>query len=242
MADENLKEWVLPASIPFSELKGKDLEECLYWLMDAMGAKDLEWRTGGSSGGAADGGRDLEAHFYTPAAADDSIEPQVWWIECKGRTGTVDANEVKNAVVNAQAKDKLDCIVVATITRFSNPTIDWVKEWQKKYPRPVVRLWDGAHLERLLSRHPEVVLRLFSQALSLQGRFQAMESRFWNKIEFVTERTLSDLWKNRDDIEPWQWAYSRRRSMNLPMATLPAGRGEQFLLHALFLRSRKSGS
>jgi hypothetical protein len=201
MADENHKEWVLPASIPFAELKGKDLEECLYWLMDAMGAKDLEWRTGGTGGGAADGGRDLEAHFYTPAAADDNIDPQVWWIECKGRTGTVDANEVKNAVVNAQATDKLDCIVIATNTQFSNPTIDWVKEWQKKYPRPVVRLWDGAHLERLLSRHPEVVLRLFSQALSLQGRFQAMESRFWNKIEFVTERTLSDLWKNRDDIE-----------------------------------------
>jgi hypothetical protein len=60
---KNDKEWVLPASIPFATLKRRDLEECVYWLLDAMGAKDLEWRTGGSGDGAADGGRDLEAHL-----------------------------------------------------------------------------------------------------------------------------------------------------------------------------------
>lgn len=53
MAAENLK-WVLPAGIPFAELKARDLEECVYWLMDAMGARDLEWHTGGIGGGAAD--------------------------------------------------------------------------------------------------------------------------------------------------------------------------------------------
>ena len=150
MADEPAKDWILPAAIPFAELKGKDLEECLYWLFDAMGAKDLEWRTGGSGGGAADGGRDLEAHFFTPGA-DNEIEPQVWWIECKGRSGTVKSDEVKSAVTNAQAKDNLDYIVIATNTQFSNPTRDWVKDWQQKYPRPKIKLWDSAHLERLLS-------------------------------------------------------------------------------------------
>jgi hypothetical protein len=52
-----------------------------------------------------------------------------------------------------------------------------------------------------LSRHPDVVLRLFSEALSLQGRFQAMESRFWNKLPFVTLKTLAELWKAREEIE-----------------------------------------
>jgi hypothetical protein len=51
--------WLLPAEIPFADLKARDLEECVYWLLDAMGAKDLEWRLGGAGGGAADGGRDL---------------------------------------------------------------------------------------------------------------------------------------------------------------------------------------
>ncbi|WP_186157263.1 hypothetical protein [Burkholderia gladioli] len=67
MENEN-HNWVLPAAIPFEKLKSKDLEECVYWLLDAMGAKDLEWRTGGTGGGAADGGRDLEAHFFEPDA------------------------------------------------------------------------------------------------------------------------------------------------------------------------------
>jgi hypothetical protein len=31
----------------FADLKRQDLEECVFWLMDAMGAKDLEWRLGG---------------------------------------------------------------------------------------------------------------------------------------------------------------------------------------------------
>src|SRR5260370_5693519 len=73
MTDESDKQWVLPASIPFADLKRRDLEECIYWLFDAMGAKDLEWRTGGSGGGAPDGGRDLEATFYTPGS-DKEIE------------------------------------------------------------------------------------------------------------------------------------------------------------------------
>lgn len=129
------KKWVLPASIPFADLKSRDLEECLYWLFDAMGAKDLEWRTGGSGGGAADGGRDLEAHFHLPTA-DLDMDPQVWWIECKGRAGTVESDEVKSACVNAQARTGLDYLVVATNTQFSNPTRDWVKEFQKKNPHP----------------------------------------------------------------------------------------------------------
>lgn len=200
MPDEDVKEWVLPAAIPFKELKGQDLEECVYWLVDAMGAKDLEWRTGGSGGGAADGGRDLEARFFHPGK-DGELSSQKWWIECKGRSGTVEADEVKSAVNNALAYEGIDHLVIATNTQFSNPTRDWVKEWQKKHPVPKVQLWDKAQLERYLSRHPDVVLRLFSQALSLQGRFLAMESRFWNKLEFVNQPTLADLWKDRENIE-----------------------------------------
>ncbi len=199
---ESINKWVLPSDIPFSDLKRKDLEECVYWLLDAMGAKDLEWRTGGSGEGAADGGRDLEARFFTPAE-DGELISQRWWIECKGREGTVEASEVKAAVNNALAFEGLDYIVIATNTQFSNPTRDWVREWQRKHPKPKVQLWDKAQLERYLSRHPDVVLRLFSQALSLQGRLQALESRFWNKLEFVPPSTLADLWKARatDGVE-----------------------------------------
>ena len=193
---DDSNEWVLPASIPIRNLKGRDLEECAYWLLDSMGAKDLQWRTGGAGGGAADGGRDLEAKFYTPTA-DGEIEAHTWWVECKGRTRTVEPEEVKAAVNNALAIDGLDYIVIATNTQFSNPTHDWVKAWQKKHPKPKVKMWDHTQLERYLSRHPGVVLRLFSEALSLEGRLKAMESRFWNQLEFVTPKTLADLWEGR---------------------------------------------
>ena len=163
---ENI-DWVVPAEIPFEHLKAKDLEECLYWLFDAMGAKDLEWRIGGIGGGASDGGRDLEAHFYLPSEASDE-DHQVWWVECKGRAKTVEPDEVKSAANNALAYDHIDHLLIATNSQFSNPTIDWVKEWQKKHPRPKVHLWDHAELERRLSRHPDVVSRLFSSALSLR--------------------------------------------------------------------------
>jgi len=68
------------------------------------------------------------------------------------------------------------------------------------HPRPKVKLWDQAQLELYLSRHPDVVLRLFSKALSLEGRFKAMEVRFWNKLEFVGPQTLADLWGAREGI------------------------------------------
>jgi hypothetical protein len=200
MTNETKKEWVLPASIPFDGMKGRDLEECVYWLLDAMGAKDLEWRTGGAGGGAADGGRDLEAHFYTPSA-DGELEAQKWWVECKGRKGTVEPDVVKSTVNNALAIADLDYVVIAANTQFSNPTRDWVKDWQANHPRPRVKLWDRSQLERYLSRHPEVALRLFSEALSVQGRFHAMESRFWNKFEYVTPGTLAAIWKARNEIE-----------------------------------------
>jgi hypothetical protein len=193
-------DWVLPASIPFAELKARDLEECIYWLFDALGAKDLEWRTGGTGGGAADGGRDLEAHFYTPTI-DDELEPQTWWIECKGRSGTVEKSEVQEALNNSLAKEGLDYVVIATNTQFSNPTRDWVKEWQKNHKRPKVKLWDSEQLERMLSKHPSVVLRLFSDALSLEGRLRAMESRFWNKLEYSPRSLLEEIWKSRREIE-----------------------------------------
>ncbi|MEO1146804.1 MAG: restriction endonuclease [Cyanobacteria bacterium J06638_22] len=199
--DENeTVEWVLPASIPFAGLKARDLEECVYWLFDALGAKDLEWRTGGTGGGAPDGGRDLEAHFYTPSI-DNELEPQVWWVECKGRSGTVEKSEIQEALNNSLAKSDLDYIVIATNTQFSNPTRDWVKEWQSKHKRPKVKLWDSEQLERMLSKHPSVVLRLFSDALSLQGRVKAMESRFWNRLEYSPPGLLNEIWLARGEIE-----------------------------------------
>jgi hypothetical protein len=86
--------------IPWPSIRGVVLEELLYGLLDEMGAKELAWRTGGVGGGAADGGRDIEATFFQ-ATPDGEVDTQSWWIEAKGRTGTVEPDAVKAAVINA---------------------------------------------------------------------------------------------------------------------------------------------
>src|SRR4051794_17310177 len=104
---------VIPTNIPWSRLKQAELEECLYWLLDALGAKDLEWRKGGTGGGAADQGRDLEATFHVPTP-DDELDAQRWWIESKGRSKTVEPSAVKDAVVNVENRSDVAVVVIAT--------------------------------------------------------------------------------------------------------------------------------
>jgi hypothetical protein len=93
--------FVLPSKIPWDTLKGKELEECVYWLLQGMGARDLQWRVGGCGGGAPDQGRDLEANFYS-SGPDGEINAARWWIETKGRTSTVEKDAVTSAANNAR--------------------------------------------------------------------------------------------------------------------------------------------
>lgn len=195
--NDSATDWVLPSEIPISDLKALDLEECVYWLFDSLGARDLQWRIGGSGEGASDGGRDLEATLFV-SSPDGEMEGEQWWIECKGRSGTLEKREVQRAVSNAMAQEGLACLVIVTNTRFSNPTRDWVQEWQAKYPRPKIKLWDQSTLEHQLSRHPDVVLRLFAEGLSTFGHLAALRERFWNKLEYAPVKSLRDIWAERD--------------------------------------------
>jgi len=47
------KDLIIPSEIPWDSIKGKNLEELLYWLFDSIGAKNLEWRVGGKGTVAA---------------------------------------------------------------------------------------------------------------------------------------------------------------------------------------------
>jgi hypothetical protein len=191
---------VVPSEIPRRRLKEKDLEECLFWLLDDMGAKDLEWRVGGTGGGAADQGRDLEASFYM-ATPDGDIVPQRWWIEAKGRSRTVEPAAVRDAVTGTAAQSEVDVVVIATNAGFSNPTRDWVKSWNKTHHRPRAKLWDRYELERLISRHPSVAVRLFANALTISGRADVVRSQFWDRCFYATERDLALIWDSHESID-----------------------------------------
>lgn len=195
-----LNNLIIPSQIPWPHLKGHDLEELLYWLVDAMGGKDLEWRIGGKGAGTSDQGRDLECSFYMATPEGDLIR-QKWWIEAKGRKSTVEPIEVKEAVLNASGNLTVDILVIATNTNFSNPTRDWVKQWQENNPRPKIKLWEKPNLEKLCSQHPEAVIRLFSEALSPQGKVEVLKTKFWNYSAFSDYPLLKEIWKDRKKVK-----------------------------------------
>lgn len=190
---------ILPSELPWSEIKGKDLEELLYWLFDSMGAKDLEWRIGGKGGGAADQGRDLELAFFSPSP-DGTLAKQIWWVDAKGRKDTVEASEVHEAVLNASGKQHVDVFLIATNTHFSNPTRDWVKEWQKSHPRPIIKLWERTELENLCSKNPIAVIRLHKEALTPQGRLAVVSAKLWDYASFSDASALRAIWKSKDQV------------------------------------------
>lgn len=89
--------------VPWRTVTGVQLEELLYGLLDAMGASSLVWRAGSATGvTASDGGRDLEAVFDRPSP-DGELDRQRWWVECKGRSRTVERLAVQEAEYRCSA-------------------------------------------------------------------------------------------------------------------------------------------
>jgi hypothetical protein len=74
-----------------------------------MGAKDLEWRRGGTKATSADGGRDLEAVFHL-VRPDGSFDPQHWWIQVKGRSKTVEPTAVQESILSAANRSEVDVV------------------------------------------------------------------------------------------------------------------------------------
>ncbi|HXD34604.1 MAG TPA: restriction endonuclease [Pyrinomonadaceae bacterium] len=190
---------ILPSEIPWDEIKGSNLEELLYWLFDSMGAKDLEWRIGGKGAGTADQGRDLELSFFTPAP-DGTLTKENWGVEAKGSGRTIEPSEVHKAVLNAAGKSHIEVLVIATNGRFSNPTRDWVKEWQGDHPRPKIKLWERTELEKLCSNNPLAIIRLHGRALSPQGKVQVAATKLWDYVSFTDEPTLESIWRKRKQV------------------------------------------
>ncbi|CAL9571048.1 hypothetical protein SUDANB174_04796 [Streptomyces sp. enrichment culture] len=182
----------------WKEVSGSQLEELLFGLLEAMGAQNLVWRAGSERGvTASDSGRDLEAVFDRPSP-DGELDRQRWWIECKGRSGTVERGAVQQAVLDACARTDVDVLVVATNSRFSNPTRDWLEERLRVHPHPLIKLWDRDNLDRLVRRHPTVAARILPAMLSEEERLRLLISRFDELGEEPTQADLDFFWERRE--------------------------------------------
>lgn len=190
---------VIPSEIPWEEFSGSALEELLFWLCDEMGASDLQWRAGSTTGTSRDRGRDLEATFHV-ADPDGGLRQERWWIQAKGRSATVSPGVVREIAVEVQAHDEVDVLVIATNSRFSNDSRDWITDFASSHPRPRIRLWDRDQLERMVVQHPAVVARVAPQALSREGELRAVASAYWNRQQLPTPGQLDRFWHARDDL------------------------------------------
>lgn len=181
----------------WNEVIGAHLEELLYGLLDAMGASSLTWRAGSASGvTAADGGRDLEAVFDRPSP-DGELDRQRWWIESKGRKETVERSVVQQTILDASARTDVDILVIATNSRFSNPTRDWVAERSRSHARPLIKLWDRDNLDRLVRQYPTVAARVLPSTLSDDDRLRLLVARFEELGEEPTLLDLEFFWERR---------------------------------------------
>lgn len=130
-------------------LTPEEFEKLVYYLLDEIGMKNIEWRKGGIGISSSDGGRDLECEFHiiTP---DGSIRIEKWWFEVKHRTTTLESSKVKEIIINAYAFTGIDVIGIITNNVISNPTKDWIADFRKTHPDKKVITWEGHHIENII--------------------------------------------------------------------------------------------
>jgi len=189
----------LQEQLDFSNISPAEFENLVFTLLDEMGFQNIEWRKGGEGNSATDGGRDLEAAFWNmqPAGTNE----QKYWFEVKFRTGNLERIQVKETLLNAAGRKDKDFMVIVTNSTISNPTLDWVREFQQEHVIPKAIIWQGHELERLLRRNPRTLARFLPLSLSFSGRCKVMESKFSNLMMLPSGDELSELWSKKDRLE-----------------------------------------
>lgn len=184
----------------WNEVVGEQLEELLWALVEEMGATEMMWRAGSASGvNAADGGRDIEATFTEPTE-DGNVEKRRWWFEAKGRAGTISKDLVTSAAMSALAYSEVDVVAVCTNSVYSNPTLDWVREWNRKFDKPKLYLWDRAQLGILVRRYPLAAARILPEALADSQRLDILLSRFEQLGELPSPVDQDYFWAHRESV------------------------------------------
>jgi hypothetical protein len=185
--------------IPWANLSANMLEELLLVLVQAMSPRSVEWRSRPNVINTSDGGRDIEAAFDV-TTPDGDVETQTWWIDCKKRTSTVRPGDVKEVILNATVKKGVDVFVVATNSHFSNPTSDWVKEHNDRFPKPLAKLWDRTQLSRLVRKYPAAAAQALPDLLTPIERRELVISQFFERARIMPEPDLDFFWETKPTV------------------------------------------
>lgn len=194
------KEYYLADNIDLNLITPEEFEKLIYFLLDEMGMKNIEWRKGGEGISATDGGRDLECEFYN-LYPDGTMRKERWWVEVKYRSKTLQTSKVQEVILNALGVPELDVIIIVTNTSISNKARDWIKNLsQQAHPKRVI-IWEGHQMERLICSHPTIIYKFFPTALTLNARLKSTHQRFLSQLALPSATELSDFWKNRKSLD-----------------------------------------
>jgi hypothetical protein len=188
----------LQENLDFSDVNPADFEKLVYHLIDEMGFSNICWRKGGEGNSATDGGRDLEATFWSVLPSGSKEE--MYWFEVKHRTNQLEKQQVQSTILNAAGNNEKDNLVIVTNKTISNPTLDWVKDFQKTHKNPNIVIWQGHDLELLLRKNPRTLARFLPTSLAFGGRCKVIESKFSNLMLLPAGGELDELWNHRNEF------------------------------------------
>ncbi len=189
----------LQEELDFSEINPIDFENLVFHLLDEMGFSNLTWRKGGEGNSATDGGRDLEATYWTVSPAVSREEK--YWFEVKYRSNQLEKSQVQKTILNASGNKSKDNIVIITNKTISNPTLDWIKEFHESNNTPLASVWQGHDLDLILRKNPRTLARFIPSSLAFGGRCKVIESKFTNLMLLPAGGELDELWERRDEFE-----------------------------------------
>lgn len=180
-------------------LNPEEFENLVFFLLDDMGFKNLEWRKGGKGTSAVDGGRDLEA-TYAKLEPDDTLSIEKWWIEVKYRRQTLATDSIQKSVLNASGRQTVDVFAIVTSNVVSNKATDWIKEFQSQQKRPKIIIWQRHDIERIMRKYPRTVAKFFPGSLSISGRLEAVKDAFWNSTVLPRLEDVNEFWKELPNL------------------------------------------
>ncbi len=190
---------LLIEDIDWSLIDPEKFEKLIYFLLDSIGMKNIIWRKGGSGVCATDSGRDLECENHI-IEEDGSIKIEKWWIEVKYRTNTLKKMKVQETLINAVGYPDVDVICIATNNVITNPTLDWINVFKQNKDIKIV-IWQGHKIEKIIKDNPSLIYRFFPSTLTLKGRFNLIDTRFYSYLQLPSGTDLIDIWENKENFE-----------------------------------------
>lgn len=134
------------------DLTPSDFENMIFDLVQALGLKNVVWRTPGR-----DGGRDIQGEWFVEDLSGH-IASQIWYVECKRYTTSVSWPTVWEKISYAES-NAADVLLFTISSSLSPQAVDEVNKWNAQRKSPIIRILNGADIEKKLRLYPLIAIK-----------------------------------------------------------------------------------